>query len=79
MRAALTEAGIGNDVYYPIPLHEQPCFAELGYRHGDFPVSERACDEVMALPIYPELSEVQVRYVGETLRAIVAGQAVPAV
>jgi dTDP-4-amino-4,6-dideoxygalactose transaminase len=67
----LAGRGISTGVYYPIPLHLQPCFAYLGYRDKSFSISEKACQEVLALPVYPELPEEQIRYVAETLKSAV--------
>jgi dTDP-4-amino-4,6-dideoxygalactose transaminase len=67
VKAKLAEAGVGSAVYYPVPLHLQECFAYLGHKAGDFPESERACGEVLALPVYPELKEEEVRYVADQL------------
>ena len=72
VRQRLADAGVGTEIYYPFPLHTQPCFADLGYRAGDFPVAERLCGEVLALPIYPELPADQLRYAAEQVRLAVA-------
>jgi len=63
----LTENQIGSAIFYPKPLHLQDCFKELGYRRGDLPVSEQLCDEVLSLPVYPELTAEQIEYVAKTL------------
>jgi dTDP-4-amino-4,6-dideoxygalactose transaminase len=73
LRGWLQDRGIGSGVYYPVPLHLQACFSELGYREGDLPVAERLCGEVVSLPIFPELGEERVGRVAEAIRAFYAG------
>lgn len=71
VKKKLADAGVGSAVYYPLGLHLQQCFSGLGGKKGDLPETEKACAEVLALPIYPELTEEQVRYAATTLREIV--------
>jgi len=67
VKQELARRGVGSAIYYPLPLHLQPCFAYLGGRPGDLPITEQACREILALPIYPELPEEQLRYVAQEL------------
>jgi dTDP-4-amino-4,6-dideoxygalactose transaminase len=68
LKAALQARGVGTEVYYPVPMHLQECFAYLGQREGSFPESERAANETLAIPVHPELSEGQARYVVECIQ-----------
>jgi dTDP-4-amino-4,6-dideoxygalactose transaminase len=74
-RARLTEAGVQTGVHYPIPVHLQPAYRDLGYGAGDFPVAERAATEVLSLPIYPELTPGQIGTIAGLFRAGVAAEA----
>jgi dTDP-4-amino-4,6-dideoxygalactose transaminase len=67
LRAHLERCGVGTEVYYPLPLHEQQCFAYLGHSPEDFPEAHRAAAEVLALPIYPELTAEQREHVARSI------------
>jgi dTDP-4-amino-4,6-dideoxygalactose transaminase len=76
LRQQLQDAGVSTIIYYPIPIHRQPAYANLGYGPGSLPVTERLCTEVLSLPIFPELSQAQQEQVITVLRRLVG--AVPA-
>jgi UDP-2-acetamido-2-deoxy-ribo-hexuluronate aminotransferase len=68
MLSHLQEKGIAARVYYPVPMHLQPCYKDLGYKEGSFPISEKACQSVLSLPVYPELTDEMIEYVIETVK-----------
>ncbi|HTR39637.1 MAG TPA: DegT/DnrJ/EryC1/StrS family aminotransferase [Bryobacteraceae bacterium] len=73
LQSHLQKNGVGTEVYYPVPMHLQECFAYLGHAEGSFPESERAAKETLALPIHPELTEPQARFVVECVREFFVG------
>lgn len=73
LQAFLKQQSIGTEIYYPVSMHEQECFRPLGYARGDFPESERAAAETLALPIYPELTDEQIAYVAGKIRQFFQG------
>jgi dTDP-4-amino-4,6-dideoxygalactose transaminase len=77
VRSKLESAGVSTAIYYPVPVHLQAAYARLQYRRGTLPATERACDRVLCLPLFPELSDVEVDYVARTLASIAGGRSVP--
>jgi dTDP-4-amino-4,6-dideoxygalactose transaminase len=73
LREHLAASGIGTEVYYPLPFHQQPCFRDLGYKDGAFPEAERAAAEALAIPIYPELTEAAQAHVVDAIAGFYAG------
>ena len=73
LRAFLQKRDVASEIYYPVPLHLQECFADWGYKPGDYPVSEDAAAQTIALPIYPELTEEQIRAVVEVIAEFARG------
>jgi dTDP-4-amino-4,6-dideoxygalactose transaminase len=67
LKARLQENGVGTEIYYPLPMHLQPCYKDLGYRAGDFPVSEAAARETLALPVHPAMSVEDIEYVAQLI------------
>ena len=78
LKQQLQEAGVSTIIYYPIPIHRQPAYADLGYGPGSLPITERLCAEVLSLPIFPELSAAQQQRVVEVLLQLVRPAATPA-
>ncbi len=68
LRAFMKDKGVGTEIYYPLPMHLQNCYRDLGHQKGAFPVSERAAEEVLSLPIFAELTDAQLVYVVETVK-----------
>jgi dTDP-4-amino-4,6-dideoxygalactose transaminase len=75
LRAYLAERGVGTEIYYPLPLHMQTCFKDLGYRSGDFPKAEQAAEQALAIPVFPELGDAAQNYIVETIASFFRGKA----
>jgi dTDP-4-amino-4,6-dideoxygalactose transaminase len=74
LKVFLDRRGVGNEIYYPLPLHLQKCFSSLGFGKGDFPQAERAARETLAIPVYPELSREEQDYVIGTIKEFIQQQ-----
>jgi dTDP-4-amino-4,6-dideoxygalactose transaminase len=74
LKNKLTELGVGTEIYYPVPMHEQKCFAHLGYKPSDLPISSRLARESLSIPIYPELSRTQQEHVVQSIASALAGK-----
>ena len=72
LKQFLAGRGIQSEIYYPLPLHLQPCFAELGYKEKSFPESELAARQILALPLYPELTAAQQELVVEQIQQLLS-------
>jgi len=73
LKAHLQQKGIGTAIHYPVPIHLQPAYGFLGHSAGDFPCAEHAAATILSLPMYPELTERQIRYVVENIKLFFAG------
>ena len=76
LQAYLKEHGIGTAIHYPNPVHLQPFYSNGMDRHGQFPVAEKTCNEILSLPMYPEMTEEQVEVVAATIREFAVNEAV---
>ncbi len=74
LAAYLADHGVGTETYYPLPLHLQPCFAELGYKQGQFPHAEAACARTLALPFHPDLTTADIDTVCALVRRFFTGR-----
>ena len=71
VRKHLSNQGVGTEIYYPVPFHKQECFSSLNYKNGEFPLAEEAADDSIALPIYPELTKEQQKYIVDEIKKAV--------
>ena len=74
LEAYLKERGVPSMIYYPLPIHAQKAFHNLGYKAGDFPVAEGLCDNVISLPIHTEMDKEQQQYIVETVKSFFAAK-----